>query len=359
MPITLLLHGHHVPPQAGAAGQAGPTVLYQPFGPWLVPWRFGSTEAEYQALRTGAGLIDYSTQAVIEVTGADRVSFLHNLLSQDLKQLTPGQARPAALLTPNGKLIATLLVFARPESFWLLCDVTHAQTLTQTLDRYLFSEAVTLTNHERAKAVFACEGSEIPERLTRWKDTQLHLIHHSLIGGRGMWLMVDADHAQRFWTHGVQRGTSLGFTPVGWEALNIARIEAGIPWFGIDFDESNLLPETGLETMLASDSKGCYVGQEIVARLQTYGSANKKLMGLRIESEEVPAVDDVVMRNGEEVGRVTSACYSLERKHPMAIAMIKRGSYDAGTPVELTHGSERLAAVVTPLANSARTPAGG
>ena len=355
MPIPLLLHSRH----------AGETTAYQLFGSWVVPWRFDSLETEYQALRTGVGLIDYSTQALIEVKGADGVSFLHNVLSNHIKRLSPGHGCQSALLHPNAKLIADLLVLVDASSVWLMCEATRTVTVAQTLERYLFSEQVTLTNHERRDAVLALQGPHTLALLTQLfgsdvalpqlgdhvmkllQGVSVRLIHHTLTGGPGVVCLVAAEHAHMVWELLKDRGKQLGLVLVGWEALNIARIEAGIPWFGIDMDESNLLPETGLETVLASDTKGCYIGQEIVARLQTYGSANKKLMGLRIESDQVPQTQDMIVRNGEELGRVTSACSSLALKQPIALGYLKRGAYDPGTRVEILHGGARLAATVT------------
>src|SRR3989338_10961988 len=116
MPYPLLLHAKH----------QGTDTVYQSFGQWVVPWRFQSLEEEYRALRAGVGLIDYSTQALIEAQGADRLSFLHNLLTNDIRRLAPGQGCQAALLTPNAKLIAELIVFADSTSVWLHCDATRA-----------------------------------------------------------------------------------------------------------------------------------------------------------------------------------------------------------------------------------------
>ncbi len=113
-------------------------------------------------------------------------------------------------------------------------------------------------------------------------------------------------------------------------------------------DESNLLPETGLESMLASETKGCYVGQEIVARLQTYGSVNKKLVGLQIAGNVVPDAHDPIILGNDEVGRVTSACHSLALQQPIALGYVKRGAYDPGTVVEILHNQARLAATVAP-----------
>ena len=357
MPYPLLLHAKH----------QGTEVIYQPFGSWVVPWRFQSLEQEYRALRDAVGLIDYSTQALIQVEGADRVAFLHNLLSNDIKRLAPGQGCQAALLTPNAKLIAELLVLADPTAVWLMCDAEHTATVAQTLKRYRFTEQVTLVNHERQDAVLALQGPRTHDLLTRFfgspislpnpgdhvvrslQDLRVRLTHHALAGGVGVLCVVAAEHAQAIWEELLHRGQSLGLHLVGWEALNIARIEAGIPWFGIDMDESNLLPETGLETVLASDTKGCYVGQEIVARMRTYGSANKKLMGLLLDGGEIPQAGDAIIGNGEPVGHITSACRSIALNRPIAMGYLKRGSYEPGTRVEITHGSVRCAATVATL----------
>ncbi len=355
MSYPLLLHAKH----------QGANVVYQPFGSWIVPWRFDSLEPEYRALRERVGLIDYSTQALIQVEGTDRVSFLHNLLSQDIKRLQSGQGCQAALLQSNAKLIAELVVLADPTSLWLLCDATRADTVVQTLERYHFSEQITMTNHERHFAVLALQGPRaiacatalldtvvsLPNAgdhaVISWNHSTLRLICHPLTNGLGLLCLIEAERAQELWERFKQFGASCGLQLVGWEALNTARIEAGVPWYGIDMDESNLLPETGLETLLASDTKGCYVGQEIVARLQTYGSVNKKLMGLRIAGAQVPKAGDQIMRAEEEVGRITSACHSPALHQPIALGYLKRGAYEPNTAVEIVHDGARLPATVT------------
>ncbi len=357
MAIPLLLHGKH----------AGPTVTYEPFGPCLVPWRVSSFEEEYRSLRTASGLIDYSHQALIEVQGSDRVSFLQNLLTNDIKQLSSGMGCRAALLTANAKLVSDLIVLAGAESHWLLCDMLRAATITETLNRYLFSEQVTITNRERQRAVLAVEGPRTIELLTQvvgavvslpspgnhtkasLQDIPLWLIRHTLTGGIGVLCVVEADAAEAVWRLLQQRGRSVNLRLVGWEALNTARIEAGLPWFGVDMDETNLLPETGIERVTVSETKGCYLGQEIIARMQTYGSANKQFMGLLIDGDEVPVAGDRIQRDGEVVGQVTSACHSPTLRRPIAMGYLKRGSYEPGTVVEVLRGSVPLRATVAAL----------
>jgi len=341
--------------------------VYETFGQWVVPWRFSSFAVEYEALRAGVGLIDYSTQALIEVQGVDRVSFLHNLLTNDMKRLTTGTGCPAALLTANAKLVADLLVIADQEALWLMCDATRAGVVTQTLERYVFSEQVILTNHERRFAVLALQGQRAPAMLAHLvgevetlqnpgnhitasvQEISLRLIRHTLTGNPGVLCVCPAEHAQTVWELFVRQGQRAGLCLVGWEALNAARIEAGIPWYGIDMDESSLLPETGLEVAVVSETKGCYLGQEIVARMQTYGSANKKLMGLVVNGKEVPEAGDRLMRNDEDVGGISSACFSPALQQPIGMGSVKRGSYEPGTIVEVLRDTKRIAATVVNL----------
>lgn len=354
MPYPLLLHSKHL----------DTSVTYQPFGDWIVPWRIRAFEPEYQSLREGIGLVDYSTQALIEVRGADRVAFLQNLLTNDIARLSAGTGCDAALLTASGKLTATLMVLADLECVWLLCEAERAVVVTQTLERYLFSEQVRLTNHERRSAVLALQGPRTLEWLAGVVEPEVslpkagdhvccviqgiaaRLVRQSLTGDVGVLCVCPAERALDLWEALTERGKPLGLTRVGWEALNTARIEAGIPWFGIDMDESNLLPETGLETVAVSETKGCYLGQEIVARMQTYGSASKKLMGLLIESSRGAESGNRILRGSEEVGLVTSTCYSPTLGQSIAMGYLKRGSYDPGTRVEIIAGATRLPATV-------------
>jgi len=354
MAYPLLLHASHQKTD----------VLYETLGPWVVPWRFASFDTEYAALRHSAGLIDYSSQAFICVEGPDRAGFLHNLLTQAIKQLTPGNGAPAALLTANGKLVAEFMVLCNSDSLWLMCDASVAGQITQTLNRYLFSEQVKITNHEREQAVFAIEGpksfemaSQIfgssfsPSDLNSHQRTvvegiPLWLIQYSLTGKTGVLCAAPAREAETIWQLLQQKGKKSGLVLAGWEALNTTRIEAGIPWFGIDMNEDNLLPETGLESTTVNDNKGCYLGQEIIARLGTYGSTNKKLMGLRIEGTVIPGVGAKIIDGTDVVGEITSACYSPLLKQPIALGYLKRGYYEPGKSVTIQQAGELLKASV-------------
>jgi folate-binding protein YgfZ len=351
MSTTLLLHGRH--------SDQGP-VPYEPFGPWLVPWQFQGFEAEYQAVRAGAGLIDFSYLASIRVEGADRASFLHRLLSNDILRVAPGTGCRAALLNASGKMLADIGVLADPEALWLLCSVLQADELGQALEKYHFSEQVEITNLERAYGILALAGPKLHDLLqklipgttlpstfgghlmTTIKSHEVRLIRMPVAGGASMALMTEAAHLRGVW----QALLDAGAAPVGWSAWNAARIEAGLPFYGIDMDASNLLPETGLEAISASSTKGCYIGQEVMARLDTYGSVSQKLMGLKLEGATPVRTGAQILHAGQLSGRITSAAYSPALKCQIAMGYVKRGAYEPGTKVDVADGSVRTAATV-------------
>lgn len=338
-------------------------VTYESFGEWLVPWRFEKLETEYQRLREGAALIDRSTQGLIEVQGIDRASFLHNLLTNDIKSLAAGEGCEAFLLNASAKLITDLLVLATEDTLLLLCDAARVQTLFDALDHYHFSEAVTLKNCERKLALLALEGPHAEAELAgiigrplSFKKSCDHIevqvdgirtrvIRRSLTSKGGLLCACPADEAKRLWNR-LTEGSPGTRGPVGWEAWNIARIEDGIPCFGVDMDSSNLLPETGLEATTLSSSKGCYIGQEVIARIDTRGSASKRLVQLEIQEDTAPMPKARIFHNGEEAGYVTSACVSPVTGKAVALGYVKRGAYESGTRVDIEKEEARLSAVI-------------
>ena len=358
MVLPLLLHGKHGRPGA-------PEVLYDTLAGWIVPWRFTSFDDEYLALRSSDGLVDASTLAAVACQGDDRTEFLHRILTNEVRSLTPGAGCRAALLTAQARLLAELLVLADADQFLLLCQLPRADRVLQELEHYHFTERITLANLERQQAALAIQGPRTMEALSRlfglvlalpqasdhalaaWEGVPVRVVRHSLAGGEvGVLLLTPAEHAVAVWDALQREGASAGLKPVGWEALNAARIEAGLPWEPADLTDEPLLPETGLETVAVSGTKGCYIGQEIVARVETYGSVNRRLMRLAVDGDTAPQPGDAIRWNGEEAGRVTSACWSPARQRPLAFGYVKRGAYEPGTRVEIVRAGAALPAVV-------------
>ena len=315
---------------------------------------------EYQAVRQHAGLIECLAWGLVEVRGADRVTFLHNLLTQDIKTLGTGSCREAALVTPSAKLLADMVVLAGADAHWLLLPRSRIETVLKTLERYLITEDVALQDRSPEHRIVALQGPASRDVLDmlRMSRGQTHrgashqrihdalVLTHSITGSPGFLLVTPAERAAWLWEHVLQLGRAQGVRPVGWETWNVLRLEAGIPWYGVDMDESNLLPETGLEARAVSHTKGCYVGQEVIARLVTRGSVSRKLMGLVCEGNDAPGAKDPIIKDTERVGEITSACFSPMLNRPIAMGYVKRPYYEAGTAVTVRCGDQTIPATL-------------
>jgi folate-binding protein YgfZ len=161
-------------------------------------------------------------------------------------------------------------------------------------------------------------------------------------------VIVPADEADRVWEALMFPGQSRGLLPVGMAALDLLRVEAGWPWFGVDFDDTNLLMES-LTKAYVSFTKGCYIGQEVVIRVEHQGHVNKKLCGLLISGQVVPAVGAAILSGDRKVGTVTSAVRSPALKSVIALGSVRREVWDPGTTLRIASGDQFLETEVAPL----------
>lgn len=325
-----------------------------------------SLTAECAAVRQAAGLFDLSLHGAVELTGADRASFLHRLTSNDILHLVPGRSLYAMFLTSQAKILADVLVVALEQSHWLLLDSPAlAAKVLRLLDQYHFGEEAAFADRTGAWTPYAVQGPQAQAVLetlqapvaaleefqhTTWTIEQhtVRIIRRTLTGEHGYLFITDAAHGPRLRQRLLEAGHAHGLHSVSREALDVLRIEAGIPWYGRDMDETTLQPETGL-TGAVSDFKGCYVGQEIVARVASQGQAQRRLTGLRFEGAIAPASGDRVVLDGRDVGAVTSAAISPTLKTPIALAYLHRSAQQSGLAVEVHAATDVLRGRVSPL----------
>jgi glycine cleavage system aminomethyltransferase T len=229
-----------------------------------IPLDYGDAAAEYGAVREGVGVIDRSDRGVIEATGRDRASFLHALLSNDIKALAPGQGCAATLLDIHGKVQATLLVWVLDERIVLVTPPGMAAAVYEQLDKYLFAEKVVLEDVGAAHGLLLVAGPEAPTLVRRlaavapaempWAGVAAMLdgVDVRLVRGAGetgeaeIWITAPASGAARVWDALVAAGAR----PVGERAVETLRIEAGTPRFGRDIDPSVLLPEIPFDALV-------------------------------------------------------------------------------------------------------------
>jgi folate-binding protein YgfZ len=352
------LHEQHVQLVADMIERAG----------WLVPGSYGDALREYEAVREGsAGLLDLSARGRIRIAGSEAVQFLNGLITNDMKTLGENRWMPAAFPNVQGRLIAAVRVIRvddKQHGPTFIMDTepeTHARVM-QTIERYTLAGDFHVTDVTTDTALLSLQGKQAAELLSTTfgmdvdttpdgvqvierNDTEILAIRATHTGEDGLDLLVESWKAVAVWESLIRSSAE----PVGFNALEILRIEAGIPRYGVDMDESLVVSETNLDDAV-SFTKGCYVGQEIIARIKYRGHVAKKITGVifdeRIDLEPgtvVTASDD------KEIGRVTSVTYSPRLRSTIALALLKYQYLAAGTAVNVVAGGKKLEGRVTDL----------
>ncbi len=338
------------------------------FSSWRVVEHFGEPLHEYRTVRDSLGVLDLSHYGKLRVTGPDRVRYLHNMLSNDIRGLSEGQGCYAALLTRQGHLESDLHCLALPEELWLVCPPAGRSRLVATLQHHIVSDQVVIEDRTERQAIFSLQGPAgltvleriFGPRLDDLPPASHRPVHHPSgawlaaavdrtgCGGGEIW--IAAERAPTLWTTLVE---SEGILPAGHRCLDWLRTEAGIPWYGVDMDDSSLPMVFGLESAI-SLNKGCYRGQEIVARITHRGRLDKRLCGLAVDHPEPPPRGAQVWSGGTKLGETTSAVLSPALQKPLALAVLPTDHTRPGMMVEVSHGASRAAATVVtlPLANS-------
>ena len=328
---------------------------------FILPAHYGDVVAEYRAARDGTGVIDRSLVGKATVTGRDRQTFLHGMLSNEIKSLEPGQGTGAAFLDAHGKVMVLLHVYVLEDRLLLELPPALTERTLQLLDKFLISEKAYFEAADESFAVLSVEGRGAPALLSGLSGRSLDLapyehaevpiagapvrvIRRSDTGGPGYQCWTMPFHGAALWRALVEAGAA----PVGAEALNVLRVEAGIPWYEHDVDETVILPETRLEH-LVSYNKGCYIGQEVVARVKYRGHVNRALSGLVLDGDRVPATGAKVMADGKEIGRVTSAVRSIALGQPIALGYVRREYLAPETAVTVQDSDVSIPARVTEL----------
>ena len=317
--------------------------------------------ADYGAARDAVGVVDRSDAGVVDVTGRDRVKFLHALLSNEIASLAPGQGCAATLLDVHGKVQVTLLVWVLDDRVVLVTPPGMGEATVAALDHYLFAEKVVLEDTTGQRALLLLVGPAADETVKRLTgevppDTAWSHVAGSLdgvearvirgggeLGERDVWLVVPASERER----ALIAVLGAGARRLDDAVVESLRIEAGTPRFGADVDPSVLLPEIPLER-LVSPTKGCYPGQEVVVRIRDRGHVNRHLRGLVLDGDAVPPRGAEVVVDGAVVGHVTSAARSLGLGRPVALAFVRR-QHAPGARVEVRAGDATLPATVSDL----------
>lgn len=292
--------------------------------------------------------------AAIEVdrlvlSGADRVKFLHGFCTADIKRMQPGELREAFILNTKGKLVGHVQVLCAAESLELITWPGQASGLQQHLDRYLIREQVAFRTAADQPAIFLTEkagglANFIPPLPPgRWAEVSLpggpmQLGHGEFCGPGWLLLPLPGDPPADLAPLTRWLGEEVGLASISPEALEWYRIAHRYPQFGVDADTETLPQELQRDQAAISFDKGCYLGQETVARIDALGHVNRLLVKLRLESGELPPLPATLTQGDQQVGKLTSTATAESRV--IGLGLIKRAAARPG--VQLNSGPAQL-----------------
>lgn len=301
----------------------------------------------------------------LRFSGHDRTAFLQALLTNDVAALAPGQGAYNAYLTPQGRMIADLHVFARADHVLTDVPATDAATLASAFDRLIFAEDVTVTDVSVELAQLTVTGGKAPEMLARafgldadalrslplWSQQDFSAGFVSRVDDAKLPsydVLVPSDQAS-----GVIESLSIaGAAPITDELSTALRVDAGRPLFGIDMDTDTIPLEAGLLERAISTTKGCYVGQEVIIRVLHRGGGRvaRRLVKIAFPSpQSIGPQPGALLRDGDrEIGRITSATAALESPGTVALAYVRRDVAEIGHEV-VTEAPQSVEGVITDL----------
>src|SRR6266478_4158551 len=306
---------------------------------------YGDAPAEHAAVLGAAGAFDLSFRGRICLTGADRVRFLNGQVTNSVKDLCAGEGCYAALVTAKGKLQSDLNIYRLPDELLLDFEPGLTETIIERLEKYVIADDVQMTDVGPLYGLLSVQGPKAEEAVrslalpgkTPVKPMsfntindatlgEIYVMNRARTGSGGFDLFVPVAALGAVMDKLVAAAKQAGGRACGWQAMEMARIEAGIPRFGVDMDESNLAPEAGIESQAISYAKGCYIGQEVIARIRTHGNVGKTLRRLRLADDlkELPRKGDKLYRDGKEAGYITSAVASPALKANIALGYVRK-----------------------------------
>jgi folate-binding protein YgfZ len=338
---------------------------------WLIPKSYGDVASEYKAVRENAGLMDLSPRGRVRVSGSEAIMFLNGLITYDMKTLAEHHWMSAVFPNVQGRIIAAVRVVrlgnevteSASPTFLLDTEAPTYARLLKTIERFTMAGDFRVNDITNDTALLSIQGINAAAIATQvlgatvaelprdgaleigWEQSSVIVMRATHTSEDGFDLIVDSAHAAALW----QVLSEAGAQPVGYDALETLRIEAGIGRYGRDMDETNVVTEANLDDAV-SYTKGCYIGQEIIARIKYRGHVAKKLTGLLFEKEVViEAGASIRSVEGKDIGRVTSTVLSPKLGRTIALGYVRYEHLDPGTRLLVGSGEDEVAATINEL----------
>jgi len=307
----------------------------------------------YQAATRTAALAEKDWFGIIRLTGGDRASWLQGMVTNDVQKVAPGAGCYAAHLTPQGKIVAHMQVLIDADALWLILERAAIPKLLAAFDKLLIMEDVQMAEVSDDYSILTLLGPKASSALEAWTDEPLKLAgryaHRKIDDSR----IVASELGYDIWVPREKEDKILHFlaqsgaTAIDHGAWDVLRTEAGIPVYGVDIDETTTMPEIGEAGI--SYEKGCYIGQEVVAKVKYIGHVNRRFVGLAFSGTDLPQLKSPIQKGGREVGYVTTALFSPGLKKPIALGFVSRAAYAPGNEVDVMSNGKTLSASIVEL----------
>lgn len=296
--------------------------------------------------------------SVVTLFGKDRIDFLHNMCTNEIRKRRSGEGCELFLTDVKGKIVTHAVVLVQEDHLTLLAVPGLSEKIISHLDRYIIREDVQLEDNTVSQSSIFLAGincNDIIRHITGidskawkpWQNARFRsavgeglLARFDLPGQNAVGICCTKKQASKFCAALCKAGAA-ACSESWWTTV---RVEAGLPLFGVDFTEDNLPQEVARDQQTISFTKGCYLGQETIARLDAMGHVNKQLVTLQFSTDKVPPPGVRLMHAAQEVGTVTTSCWSPRLESPLALCMVRRGACELGTTLESDWGQAKVIA---------------
>jgi len=297
---------------------------------WLIPNDYGNVLDEYVAFKESVVTIDFSDHGVVLIEGKDSLDFLHRMSTNDVISTKENDKTLNVLTNANGRIIDATWMVTGPQkqSAMLIGSAGSGQMVAKWLEQYHFSEELDIRDDSGKYGVFAVYGEKASDFATSSDCDVIYSDEYSAY-------VLVKENAPSYWMNLLKQGA----VPVGREAWNIRRIELGIPRFGFELTESANPLEAGLFDSI-SFSKGCYIGQEVIARMDTYDKVARQLRRLHFSGEVDESLKPALSSDGKNVGIVTSSVYSIELGKYIGLGFVKNKYAELGKELLISESKE-------------------
>ena len=333
-----------------------------------LPANYGDAQREYKFAHESVALVDKSYRCVLSFTGSDRVRYLNAMLTGNIRDLAAGRGNVSLLLNPQGRILAEVETLALEDRLLVISYAMIRAQLIDTFDKFIIMDDVTMEDSTDKFGTLALEGPKAAEVVRDLCGMDLNameefahaekiiagiscrVVRTSANGVAGAEFLVARENLAALWNALLEAAQKRGGGPVGYEALNILRLEDGVAWYGVDFDENQIPHQAALEATHISYTKGCYTGQEIVERVRSRGQIQRRRVMLRFSGDAIPRAGEPLFaasaenpaERGAEIGFVTRATRSPKFGAVIGMGYVRREQTDPGSKVKWSGGAAEV-----------------